>query len=268
MRITKSVLSQIIKDLLLEDDTKSSSIMTGDGATRAKQVLTPERSLYKKLTINGSFVKSENCIIVDALQQKYFVFNNNKIIKSGNISTGRKGMGNVHGSGKTATGLMEISSIAGKGSESGTILVGRKPTNIVLDENESSPRPGHSAEVCSRALTLNGLEEKNKNVTSRSIYLHGTNKAKDIGRPASGGCVRFLNADIIELADNIMKVGDRVYISEDANMLTTITPIDDSTLLDKASEIMGLDEATIDGQEASDEEVAKILARYPEEPTA
>jgi lipoprotein-anchoring transpeptidase ErfK/SrfK len=36
---------------------------------------------------------------------------------------------------------------------------------------------------------------------SRYIYIHGTNRVEDLGRPASGGCVRMDPAEVIELYD-------------------------------------------------------------------
>jgi lipoprotein-anchoring transpeptidase ErfK/SrfK len=53
----------------------------------------------------------------------------------------------------------------------------------------------------SRILWLDGLEEDNANTRERFIYIHGTKHEDKIGRPASHGCIRMRNADVIELFD-------------------------------------------------------------------
>jgi len=55
--------------------------------------------------------------------------------------------------------------------------------------------------VMSRILWLDGLEEDNANTRERFIYIHGTKHEDKIGRPASHGCIRMRNADVIELFD-------------------------------------------------------------------
>jgi lipoprotein-anchoring transpeptidase ErfK/SrfK len=53
----------------------------------------------------------------------------------------------------------------------------------------------------SRILWLDGLEEHNANTRERFIYIHGTKHENKIGEPASHGCIRMRNADVIELFD-------------------------------------------------------------------
>jgi lipoprotein-anchoring transpeptidase ErfK/SrfK len=55
--------------------------------------------------------------------------------------------------------------------------------------------------VMSRILWLDGLEEHNANTRDRYIYIHGTNHEHKIGEPASHGCIRMTNVDVIELFD-------------------------------------------------------------------
>jgi lipoprotein-anchoring transpeptidase ErfK/SrfK len=63
---------------------------------------------------------------------------------------------------------------------------------------------------------LEGLEKNvNKGGTidsySRSIYIHGTPEEGLIGQPASHGCIRMKNKDVIELFDKV-KAGTYVII--------------------------------------------------------
>ena len=49
----------------------------------------------------------------------------------------------------------------------------------------------------------------------RYIYIHGTPDTASIGRPASHGCVRMTNADVMDLFDRV-EVGTIVDIEEQA----------------------------------------------------
>jgi lipoprotein-anchoring transpeptidase ErfK/SrfK len=62
--------------------------------------------------------------------------------------------------------------------------------------------------ILTRVLTLRGEEPgKNKggDVDSfdRNIYIHGTNDEEKIGTPASHGCVRLTNDDVITLYEMV-----------------------------------------------------------------
>ena len=50
-----------------------------------------------------------------------------------------------------------------------------------------------------RILWLDGLDADNANTRERYVYIHGTNQEHLIGQPASHGCIRLRNADVIEL---------------------------------------------------------------------
>ena len=66
--------------------------------------------------------------------------------------------------------------------------------------------------VLTRILWLDGLEEHNANTRDRFIYIHGTNHEDEIGQPASHGCIRMKNADLIALFDQV-PLGAEVVIS-------------------------------------------------------
>ncbi|MCF7676247.1 MAG: L,D-transpeptidase, partial [Akkermansiaceae bacterium] len=46
-----------------------------------------------------------------------------------------------------------------------------------------------------------GLDPDNANTMDRCIYIHGTNREDLFGTPASHGCIRMRNADVIGLFD-------------------------------------------------------------------
>ncbi len=197
--------------------------VTGGSSDEEAKEIKPISSAgdVRRYFIEKDIIKESNKIlIVDAspspMGQNFKLYDGDSIILRGKVSTGRKGVGNEENSGQTSTGLMKISEVKGKGEEKFTVLISLKPTNpkIVLGANIDSPRAdeGHSAEVTSRALTLKGLEEQNKNVSSRYIYIHGTNKEARLGGRASGGCIRVANDNVIKLADELMSPGDFVYV--------------------------------------------------------
>jgi len=60
-------------------------------------------------------------------------------------------------------------------------------------------------------LWLDGIEEQNTRTKERYIYIHGTNHEDLIGQPASAGCIRMRNSDVIQLFDKV-EVGTLVEI--------------------------------------------------------
>ena len=70
--------------------------------------------------------------------------------------------------------------------------------------------------ITSRILWLEGLEPGvNKGGANdsyqRCIYIHGTANERSIGSPSSHGCIRMLNADVIDLYERV-PVGALVVI--------------------------------------------------------
>lgn len=59
--------------------------------------------------------------------------------------------------------------------------------------------------ITSRILKLAGMDSANKNALERGIFFHGTNEEFLLGQPASHGCIRMKNDDIIEMFDLVSK---------------------------------------------------------------
>lgn len=69
-----------------------------------------------------------------------------------------------------------------------------------------------------RKLPENMVGGPNNPLGARALYIggtlyriHGSNDAASIGRASSSGCIRMLNADVMELYDRV-KIGARVYV--------------------------------------------------------
>jgi lipoprotein-anchoring transpeptidase ErfK/SrfK len=118
-----------------------------------------------------------------------------RLVRSYPVSTSRFGIGTEQGSMKTPTGQFRVAEKIGAEFPNGTIFRSRVP----LDPSE--PPPQTEDLVLSRILWLDGLDEHNANTRDRYIYIHGTRHEDKIGMPASCGCVRMRNADVIELFD-------------------------------------------------------------------
>jgi lipoprotein-anchoring transpeptidase ErfK/SrfK len=140
-------------------------------------------------------------IEISIQQQSLKLMNGTITTRSYPISTSKLGIGDRHGSFKTPLGVMIIIEKIGAGMPANTSFKGRIPCNRAYG------RDG----IVARILRLHGLEDQNKNVKSRNLYIHGTPFVADIGRAASYGCIRMKPADIIDIFDKV-NVGTIVEI--------------------------------------------------------
>jgi L,D-transpeptidase YbiS len=123
------------------------------------------------------------------------------------VSTSRFGLGTEPGSNRTPLGRFCVREKHGDGVEPGMVLVSREPTGkIGLEEDEKD-------HVQTRILWLAGLDPGNANTYDRYIYIHGTNAESRLGTPASEGCVRMSNLDVIDLYERV-DVGTEVVIED------------------------------------------------------
>lgn len=132
-------------------------------------------------------------IHVSVASQRLDLLEAGRVIASWPISTSRFGLGTEPGSYRTPTGKFEIGEMIGAGAPEWTDFKGRKPTGAIATPG------GEEDGILTRILWLHGLEPHNANTRDRYIYIHGTNQEALIGTPASHGCVRMRNADIVDL---------------------------------------------------------------------
>jgi|TARA_B110001454_G_C12567913_1_gene370583 hypothetical protein len=124
------------------------------------------------------------------------------------VSTSRFGVGSREGSNKTPLGDFELGEKIGEGAQLMTVFKGRKPVGI-YDPAQTSAEDL----VLTRILWLHGCEEHNANTCGRYIYIHGTNQEQDLGQPASFGCIRMGNEDVVSLF-GMVDIGGKVRIIE------------------------------------------------------
>lgn len=166
--------------------------------------------------------------------QRLDLIEGSQVIFSVPVSTGEKGMGFVEGSYRTPTGRFRVVEKIGGGMPLGTVFKAR----VAVGRWDPCGPEMKGDLILSRILRLEGLDEANANTLERCIYVHGTNREEEIGTPASHGCVRMRNADVIELFD-LLAEGVEVIIHPRTRRSGKLVFIDcDSTLCT----IEGIDE--------------------------
>jgi len=129
------------------------------------------------------------------------------------ISSSSYGIGSQEGSNRTPLGLHYICRMIGKGARLGTIFAARANTGKVAKIYTEAVDVKDDL-VLTRIIRLRGLEKglnSGKGVDSygRFIYIHGTPEEGLIGKPASHGCIRMKNSEVIDLFD---RVGEGVAV--------------------------------------------------------
>ena len=141
---------------------------------------------------------------VDVARQSLVVLRDGAIVKSYRVSTARAGIGSAAGSGRTPPGRHRISRLFGHTAEPGQVFVSRRAVKGHVIPSSDWRSGGEKDYVLTRILWLEGLEpgvNKGPGIDShdRYIYIHGTNQEQLLGTPASHGCIRMANDDVIEL---------------------------------------------------------------------
>ncbi|MEN3296902.1 MAG: hypothetical protein V7642_6155 [Burkholderiales bacterium] len=142
---------------------------------------------------------------------------NGAVIKSYSVSTARNGLGEKSGSNCTPRGRHIIRAKIGDSVPINTVFRARRPTGEIYSEQLAAENPGRDW-ILTRILWLSGCEPGinrlgDVDTMRRYIYIHGCPDSCEMGRPASIGCVRMRNTDIIELFD-LAPVGTQVEICE------------------------------------------------------
>jgi hypothetical protein len=161
------------------------------------------KTIVELESIDSSYKSLENLIYVDFSSQTLSYIVKGTVSKKYNISSSYYGTGSEANSLKTPLGKHEIYKKIGNELPINAILKGRVWNGAIADIIEG-PIDTDYDHVTSRILWLDGLEEgKNKGngVDSRNryIYIHGTAEEGLIGKPASDGCIRMYNNEVIEL---------------------------------------------------------------------
>ncbi len=150
-------------------------------------------------------------------RQQLVLFDQDKVVCRYSISTAANGAGEQKNSGCTPRGLHYIRACIGHDQPENAVFVGRRFTGEVYTPALVEQFP-HRDWILTRILWLSGLElGKNRlgnvDTMQRYIYIHGTPDTEPMGVPASHGCIRMRNRDLMELFDKV-SAGTRLLIEE------------------------------------------------------
>ena len=157
----------------------------------------------------------EEILFVSIKEQKLYHIKEDKIIKEYVISSSAYGIGSEAGSNKTPLGLHKVNQKYGEKTPINGRMVGRvfygEIATIYTNNSKSK-----TDDITSRIFWLEGLEKgknKGKEIDSykRYIYIHGTSEEGRLGKPASHGCIRMKNKEVIDLY-SLIEVGTLVLI--------------------------------------------------------
>lgn len=194
-------------ETLAAPDQELASLTEGVGRSLPEE---PALLSQQELTL----LNAGNGVLVDISEQRLYLLREGRPLASYPVSTSAHGIGSQAGSLGTPLGLHRIDRKIGAGLSYGTIFRGRVAT-AEHAQIESAPRKTGKDLVTSRILWLRGLEmglNLGPGVDSwqRLIYIHGTPEEGLLGQPASDGCIRLANTDVMELFD---------LVTEDARVL-------------------------------------------------
>ena len=167
------------------------------------------------MSIDATYNTLDSLLYVDIEKQNMYFLKKGTIINDYPISSSSYGTGSRENSFQTPLGKHQIYMKIGKTLPINAILKGRvwngSIANVVSEDIDTE-----FDHVTSRILWLDGLEpglNKGPGVDSKSryIYIHGTAEEGLIGKPASDGCIRMYNKDVIELFNSVDE-GSQVWI--------------------------------------------------------
>lgn len=154
---------------------------------------------------------------ISVTAQQLAIIDCGQVIRRYPVSTAKNGAGEQRGSECTPTGWHSIRAKIGSGLPLNSVFVGRRATGEIYNDDLGRRYPQRDW-ILTRILWLGGLEPgKNRygevDTCWRYIYIHGTPDEPMVGVPASHGCIRMKNTDMLDLYDRV-QAGVKVYIHE------------------------------------------------------
>jgi hypothetical protein len=147
-------------------------------------------------------------VIISAREERLALLEQGKLVATYPVSTSKFCLSDRPGSYGTPLGRLEVAQKIGEGAPLGTVFRDRRRTGEIVAINSPGRDP-----IVTRIIWLRGLERQNANAFRRCIYIHGTPEERNIGRPASYGCIRMRSRDIVNLY-NFVGRGAEVTITD------------------------------------------------------
>ncbi|MGD8514393.1 MAG: L,D-transpeptidase [Granulosicoccaceae bacterium] len=160
----------------------------------------------------------QRSIDISIASQRLLVREAGKTVFSAPVSTARNGPGEQHDSECTPRGRHIVRAMIGHDCPPNTVFVARRPTGEIYSPSLREAAPDRDW-ILTRILWLSGCEPGVNRLGAvdtmqRYIYIHGTPDEEPIGVPASHGCIRMRNEDVIKLF-SLVTPGTPVMIRED-----------------------------------------------------
>jgi lipoprotein-anchoring transpeptidase ErfK/SrfK len=162
--------------------------------------------LFALLPISCQTRDTRHWIVVSVPERRMAVFEHGRALAMYPVSTSKYATGDAPGLRGTPLGELEVAEKIGARAPSGAVFRDRRWTSEIV----APDTPGRDP-IVTRILWLRGREAQNANAYARYIYIHGTTEEREIGLPASYGCILMRSRDIIRLY-HIVGLGTRVTI--------------------------------------------------------
>jgi len=159
---------------------------------------------------------SQHQVVVSISDQKLALLEQGTLLATYPVSTSKFCVGDRCGSYGTPLGRFQVAQKIGDGAPIGAVFKDQRRTGEVVAANAPGRDP-----IVTRIIWLRGLEQQNANAYRRMIYIHGTPEERNIGRPASYGCIRMCSRDIVHLYD---LVGGGAEVTIVNAPLTSVVP--------------------------------------------
>jgi hypothetical protein len=137
---------------------------------------------------------TQHRIVISTREQKLALLDQGNLMAIYPVSTSKFGLGDFRGSNRTPLGELQVADKIGDDALPGTVFKDRRRTGEIIPIDAPGRDP-----IVTRILWLRGREPQNANAFARTIYIHGTPEERNIGRPASYGCIRMRSRDIVNL---------------------------------------------------------------------
>ena len=148
-------------------------------------------------------------IIVSTSEQKLALLDRGNLMGVYPVSTSKFGLGDWPGSSFTPLGELEIAKKIGDYAPPGAVFKDQHRTGEIVAPDSPGRDP-----IVTRILWLHGRDPQNAHAYTRMIYIHGTPEERNIGFPASYGCIRMRSSDIINLYDIVGRGAQVTIINE------------------------------------------------------
>lgn len=156
--------------------------------------------------LSGCVKDTDHQVVVSTVDQKMTLLQKGVPLGTYPVSTSKYGVGDVPNSFRTPVGRLEVEKKIGDGAPMGAVFKNRERTGEIL----AVDAPGRDP-IVTRILWLKGTDANTANAFERTIYIHGTPEERNLGKPASYGCIRMRSADVAYVY-NVVGWGAEVLI--------------------------------------------------------